>query len=193
MKPDVNLNVWMLYHPFTNSLFLSQEFGQTEQTAQTLMLCAGHMTDPCWRLLMTLEKCTCSPTPALNQGSVGFSHRHAASVFLSFLSFILLLYWHVNELKLFLMLCINVDLQQPQCFFSAEKEISKHKVFVVGSPPYLLCAQFLLGFYFVLTNTFRLSGFFSFNKLKFSAKPILTGAVNLIGRSGKLAAIRTGS
>lgn len=149
MEHDVNLNVCLLAPPFTNSLSLPQEFGQTEQTAQTLMLCAGHMTDPCWPLLMTLEKCTCSPTPALNQGSVVFTHRCTV-----FLSFILLLYWHVYELKPFLILCINVDLQQPQC------SLSESKKFVVRSPPDLLYAQFLPGFYFVLTNTFRLSGFF---------------------------------
>lgn len=55
------------------SLFLSKESGRMEQTAQTLMPCAGHMTDPCWPLLMTLEKYTCSRTPALNQGSVMFT------------------------------------------------------------------------------------------------------------------------
>lgn len=66
---------------FTNSLSLSvcptQEFGQMEQTAQTSTPCAGHMTDPCWPLLMTLAKCTCSPSPALSQGSVAITHSYS--------------------------------------------------------------------------------------------------------------------
>lgn len=72
-----NMKWFLMFESFSlsvsNSLFLSKEFGRMEQTAQTLMLCAGHMTDPCWPLPMTLAKCTCSPTPALNQGSVMFT------------------------------------------------------------------------------------------------------------------------
>lgn len=52
-----------------------------EQTAQTSTPRAGHMTDPCWPLLMTLAKCTCSPSPALIQGSVMLhTHSYTASV-----------------------------------------------------------------------------------------------------------------
>lgn len=60
--------------------FLSQESGQKEQTAQTSMLCAGHMTDPCWPLLMTLAKCTCSPSPAVSQGSVMFARTETQKI-----------------------------------------------------------------------------------------------------------------
>lgn len=62
------------------SFCVLQESGQMEQMAQTSMLCAGHMMDPCWPLLMTLAKCTCSPSPALNQGSVMLTHsdKHKA-------------------------------------------------------------------------------------------------------------------
>lgn len=94
-------------HPFTNcvyspslspalslSLCLSQEYGQMEQTAQTSTPCAGHMTDPCWPLPMTLAKCTCSPSPPLNQGSVRFTHYECVSVHTLFL------YWHTNNPKL---------------------------------------------------------------------------------------------
>lgn len=62
------------------SFCVLQESGQMEQMAQTSMLRAGHMMDPCWPLLMTLAKCTCSPSPALNQGSVMLTHsdKHKA-------------------------------------------------------------------------------------------------------------------
>lgn len=65
---------------FFLSFCVLQESGQMEQMAQTSMLRAGHMMDPCWPLLMTLAKCTCSPSPALNQGSVMLTHsdKHKA-------------------------------------------------------------------------------------------------------------------
>lgn len=59
---------------FFLSFCVLQESGQMEQMAQTSMPRAGHMMDPCWPLLMTLAKCTCSPSPALNQGSVMLTH-----------------------------------------------------------------------------------------------------------------------
>lgn len=59
-----------------------------EQTVQTSMPCAGHMTGPCWPPLMTLAKCTCSPSPAVSQGSVVFAHTQTQKIgcreFLSF-------------------------------------------------------------------------------------------------------------
>lgn len=66
------------------ALFLSQESGQKEQTVPTSMPCAGHMTDPCWPLLMTLAKCTCSPSPAVSQGSVMFAHTETQKISVSF-------------------------------------------------------------------------------------------------------------
>lgn len=65
---------------FFLSFCVLQESGQMEQMAQTSMLRAGHMMDPCCPVLMTLAKCTCSPSPALNQGSVMLTHsdKHKA-------------------------------------------------------------------------------------------------------------------
>lgn len=64
---------WMLF-------FFPQESGQMEQTVQTSMPCAGHMTGPCWPPLMTLAKCTCSPSPAVSQGSVMFAHTQTQKI-----------------------------------------------------------------------------------------------------------------
>lgn len=71
--PETEHDCLSLSFSLTLSLPPSQECGQMEQTAQTSTPCAGHMTAPCWPLPMTLAKCTCSPSPALNQGSVVFT------------------------------------------------------------------------------------------------------------------------
>lgn len=71
------------------SPFVSQEFGRNQPTARTSTPRAARTLPLCWPLPMTLAKCTCSPSPVLNQGwaSLNFQskslQRRAAAPFSS--------------------------------------------------------------------------------------------------------------
>lgn len=110
---------------FCLALAVSQEFGQMEQTAPTSTPCAGHMTDPCWPLLMTLAKCTCSPSPRLNQGSVAFarSRSHArVHVSLLFRSTLLLAEKSDRGVYCEARLRLGVNGHQTNCFHTSSSD-----------------------------------------------------------------------